>query len=231
MAHSPVVAPHVAVRSVAPATVRVAGGSRIVVQSGTLRPRVAGTTVRVTRRSVTPVSNTVFLDVDEDNFPQDFFPVPGLGFDIPHLAATQGARAVGAGRHHGFGMSFPFFGGAIFVPTAPVMEEEAPTTEAPQEVVETQPVRVVRRERIQEPAPTPTAEAAPAPVPQREADEYVFVRRNGTLIFAVAYSWESGTLRYVTREGLWHIVSGDMLDLKATKQFNEQRGLFFHLPA
>lgn len=235
MAHTPVVAPRVVVRGVARAPVataatRTTSSSRIVMRSGALRPRPAGTTVRVTRRPAAPVSNTVFLDADEDDFPQDFFPVPGLGFDIPHLAATQGARAVGAGRHHhGFGMSFPFFGGAIFVPTSPVMEEETPATQASDEIVETQPVRVVRRERVQEPATSATVEAAPAAL--RESDEYVFVRRNGTLIFAVAYSWESGTLRYVTREGLWHIVSGDMLDLNATKQFNEQRGLFFHLPA
>jgi hypothetical protein len=71
-----------------------------------------------------------------------------------------------------------------------------------------------------------------APAPQHETEEYVFVRRNGTVFFAVAYSWDSGgTLRYVTREGLRHIISADALDLGATQQFNEQRGLNFHLPA
>src|SRR5580765_7756363 len=29
----------------------------------------------------------------------DFIPVPGLGFDMAHVAATRGPEAVGAGRH------------------------------------------------------------------------------------------------------------------------------------
>jgi hypothetical protein len=72
---------------------------------------------------------------------------------------------------------------------------------------------------------------APQPAPEREADQYVFVRRDGTLFFAVAYAWENGTLRYITSEGLRHTVTADKLDLDATQQFNEQRGLIFRLPA
>jgi hypothetical protein len=47
----------------------------------------------------------------------------------------------------------------------------------------------------------------------------------------VAYAWENGTLRYITSEGLRHTVTADKLDLDATQQFNEQRGLIFRLPA
>ena len=50
------------------------------------------------------------------------------------------------------------------------------------------------------------------------------------LLFAVAYSWDNGTLRYVTRDGLRRSVTRDALDMDATQQFNEQRGLSFHLP-
>jgi len=71
-----------------------------------------------------------------------------------------------------------------------------------------------------------TASAGPA-----DNDEFVFVRRDGTVFFAVAYSWEKGTLRYITSEGLRHSVMQDALDLGATQQFNEQRGLNFRLPA
>jgi hypothetical protein len=63
-----------------------------------------------------------------------------------------------------------------------------------------------------------------------ENDEFVFVRRDGSVFFAVAYSWEKGTLRYVTSQGLRHTVTQDALDLDATRQFNEQRGLNFRLP-
>jgi hypothetical protein len=58
----------------------------------------------------------------------------------------------------------------------------------------------------------------------------VFVRRDGTLFFAVAYSWESGNLSYVTQEGFRRSVPRDALDLDATQQFNEQRGLNFRIP-
>jgi hypothetical protein len=57
------------------------------------------------------------------------------------------------------------------------------------------------------------------------------VRRDGTVFFAVGYAWENGTLHYVTREGLRRNVARDSLDLNATQQFNEQRGLNFRLPA
>jgi hypothetical protein len=53
------------------------------------------------------------------------------------------------------------------------------------------------------------------------------VRRDGTVFFAVAYAWENGTLRYVTSEGLRRSVAHETLDLSATQQFNEQRGLNF----
>ena len=38
-------------------------------------------------------------------------------------------------------------------------------------------------------------------------------------------------LRYVTRDGIRRSVSRDSLDIDATQQFNEQRGLSFRVPA
>jgi hypothetical protein len=75
------------------------------------------------------------------------------------------------------------------------------------------------------------AQFLPVPAPVRDAAEYVFVRRDGSLLFAVAYSWDNGTLRYVTRDGLRRSVAQDTLDMDATQQFNEQRGLDFRVPA
>jgi hypothetical protein len=71
----------------------------------------------------------------------------------------------------------------------------------------------------------------PNVTPARETGEYVFVRKDGTVFFAVAYTWENGTLRYVTNEGLRRSVARDLLDLNATQQFNEQLGSNFRLPA
>jgi hypothetical protein len=59
----------------------------------------------------------------------------------------------------------------------------------------------------------------------------VFVRRDGGLVFAVAYSWQNGMLRYVTHDGMRRTIARDAIDLTATQQFNEQRGLSFRSPA
>jgi len=67
--------------------------------------------------------------------------------------------------------------------------------------------------------------------PAEDPAEYVFVRRDGGLIFAVAYSWENGTLRYVTPDGMRRTIAREAIDLTATQQFNEQRGLSFRFPA
>jgi len=69
------------------------------------------------------------------------------------------------------------------------------------------------------------------PGPQADVPEYVFVRRDGTVFFAVAYSWDQGSLRYISSEGTRRSVSRDTLDLKATQEFNEQRGMTFRSPA
>jgi len=162
----------------------------------------------------------------------DFIPVPGLGFDTAHLAATRGPEAVGAGRHRRQQpIFFPFIDGGFFLSTQPVVVEEAAAPGTGQEENEvSEAAEAPRRARVFEPAPVaPRVEEASA-VP-REAEEFVFVRRDGTVFFAVAYAWENGTLRYVTSEGLRRTVTREALDLDATQQFNEQRRLNFRLPA
>jgi hypothetical protein len=67
--------------------------------------------------------------------------------------------------------------------------------------------------------------------PLAPSPEYIFVRRDGTVFFAVAYSWLNGNLQYVTQDGLRKLVSLSTLDLDATTQFNEQRGIEFRSPA
>ena len=87
--------------------------------------------------------------------------------------------------------------------------------------------QLTARRRIDDPmVSAKTASSAPL-----DNEEFVFVRRDGTLFFAVAYSWEKGTLHYITSQGLPRTITEDTLDLDATRQFNEQRGLSFRLPA
>jgi hypothetical protein len=168
--------------------------------------------------------------------------VPGLGFDAVHVAATRGNRGGGRrdGRSRGneFGVLFPFFdGGGYYVPTGPGITGDAQGDGQAIDDAEDQgpgpgpddrpydradrPVRVgnVNRPPVEQPGS------------QVNAPEYVFVRRDGTVFFAVAYSWENGSLRYISSEGMRRSVSRDTLDLNATQQFNEQRGMTFRSPA
>jgi len=127
---------------------------------------------------------------------------------------------------------FPFFDGGFSLPGSAAAVEEAPGAEtAQQEAIDAEARETSHRHRAAEQvtAPQPAVEAASAATP--DDDQFVFVRRDGTVFFAVAYSWENGTLRYVTSQGLRHTVTQDALDLDATQQFNEQRGLNFRLPA
>jgi hypothetical protein len=144
-------------------------------------------------------------------------------------AATRGPEAVGAGRHRQETPVFiPFLDGGFFLPSSPLVVEEAV---APQEEnPETEVAETPQRAHATQPAPAPrqVEEASAAP---RQTEEFVFVRRDGTVFFAIAYAWENGTLRYVTSEGLRRSVARETLDLNATQQFNEQRGLNFRLPA
>jgi hypothetical protein len=166
----------------------------------------------------------------------EFDSTPGLGFDYAHVAATHPNGENGR-RHHGNGFNegavlFPFSGGGYFLPTdlgATTVEGaqgEGSVTEDAEEEGDAAPAQRPPRVRSVDRLPV-----LGPPAPQRDVPEYVFVRRDGTVFFAVAYSWEHGALRYVSSEGLRRSVECDKLDLDATQQFNEQRGMVFRAPA
>jgi hypothetical protein len=180
----------------------------------------------------------------------DFQNVPGLGFDYPHLAAISGNRGRFGGGFYG---AFPFgygYGGYPYGSPYPydspgIVDEGQPADTAPSDAqvsVADQNIPadaydlppMPRRPRAPRPANDPqaaSAQAQSAPAPQPDVEQYVFVRRDGGVVFAVAYSWDKGTLRYVTPEGQRRSIGRDALDLNATQQFNEQRGLTFQAPA
>lgn len=171
----------------------------------------------------------------EADFSGDANGVPGLGFDQVHVAATRGVSRDGRdrGRRFGndYGVLFPFFdGGGYYMPTGPEASGdvqgdgqddgqgvEDAEDQGPER--EDRPPRRVNREPMEQPGPQP------------DVPEYVFVRRDGTVFFAVAYTWVDGALRYISSEGARRSVSRDTLDLNATQQFNEQRGMTFRSPA
>lgn len=193
---------------------------RFAPRFGTL---VSGRTGRAVRRA-----NRVLFNSGQ----VDFQDVPGLGFDYPHLAAVSGNR-----RNHGsrFNGGFPFgFGGFLLSPSVVVEEPPAADSpsaapeEVPLEAASDDPVERLSHSRARASAPS---ESLAAPAPQPDAEQFVFVRRDGSLVFAIAYSWDNGSLRYVTPEGFRRTIASDALDLGATQQFNEQRGLTFRWPA
>ncbi len=162
-------------------------------------------------------------------FSQDFVPVPGLGFDMVHFAALHGTAAVG-------GQTFPggmvssggsFFQSGFFLPAAPTIVIQMPPIVIQQPVIQLAPP-----EPVEAPAPAKAVPAEEPPAkPVRDAAEYVFVKRDGGLLFAVAFLWERDHLQYITREGQRRSIALGTLDLEATQRFNEERGLTFRLPA
>jgi hypothetical protein len=247
-APAPQMAPHMAMRAAPSAGIRISGGTRmssgghsvaglsrfVRTRSGAIVPRPAprtGTPIR----TGSPIRNRVPGGSGRVLRSQDDM-VPGLGFDFPHFAATHPNGTHDRDRDRGFfGGFIPFFsGGGYYMPLFPDDIEEGPPADAQDATAaEPEPVQPaprpgdyeLRQNRLPSPA---SAQAAAEP---EAAEQYVFVRRDGTVFFATAYAWENGTLRYITSEGLRHTVTSDKLDLGATQQFNEQRGLIFRSPA
>src|SRR5713101_4240974 len=82
-------------------------GARVASRPGSTTAGRTMFVIRTPRRTGTPIlRNGVPLNTFDDGF----MPVPGLGFDFPHLAAISGSRS---GRRHSraFGSFIPFFDG------------------------------------------------------------------------------------------------------------------------
>lgn len=232
-------APHVAMHASPMVGTRVSSGSHAVAGSSRYVRTRSGMIVVRQPRTGTPIRNGSRGNSGRVLRSQDLG-VPGLGFDYAHFAATHphGIHDRDRDRDRRFFAGFvPFFsGGGYYMPLFPDDIEDAPSAE-PQAVdngeSEPEPVQSARRPGDYEPRQNrpPAAQAVAVAEREPEAEPYVFVRRDGTVFFATAYAWENGTLRYITSEGLRHTVTSDKLDLNATQQFNEQRGLTFRSPA
>jgi len=156
--------------------------------------------------------------------------VPGLGFDEAHLAAVCPNGVGTGGLGVGSGFYFPFFEGGYYMPGYAGADESAAANAQQQDSGDVD-ARDYYGRRVREAPVAPPVVTSQEPTPVADSDQYVFVRRDGTFFFAVAYAWENGTLRYVTSDGRRRNIEKDALDLDATQQFNEQRGFSFRLPA
>ena len=160
----------------------------------------------------------------------DGYPVPGLGFDYPHFFATHPNFGRNCRRCAGFGFGsgfiVPFIDGGFYLPT-PVYGDQGAPQPAEEAAAEQPAPPEAPADRGANLVPSGSGRTLPVPAQQ----EYVFVRRDGTLIFAVAYSWINDRLQYVTSEGIRRTVPRNTLDLDATQQFNDQRGVPIQRPA
>jgi hypothetical protein len=236
--HAAMVAPRTAMAAPHTGAAQMVAVPRTVVRGGMVRPRTAMPIVRNPRRPVTTVRRSDRFDREDFSRRPGCNSAPGLGFDAVHQAAVCGSGIVGSRGRGVIPAFFPFFDGGFFLPgsQAAIDETSAADATAPEESeieARVEAREASRRRRVSEPVtnPAPASTNETPSATSSDNDEFVFVRRDGTIFFAVAYSWENGTLRYVNSQGLRHTVTQDALDLDATRQFNEQRGLNFRLPA
>jgi len=241
--HAVATAPHsVSVAHAVPAgAAHFSGGARIAPRSVSGRVGSINSSVRVIRRpnSLRPgVSANRQRSFDSTGAPR-------RGFDslrTPGTRLNRGNRGDRGNRfdrdrrrnRNEFAAFFPFFDGGFFLPSSPLDAEDGSGEGQPEETADEgypEGPPPDARFGLQGQAQPPAASRDERPEPQHPSEEYVFVRRDGTVFFAVAYAWDSGTLRYVTTEGFRRSVGSEALDLDATQKFNEQRGLNFHSPA
>ncbi len=215
-------------------------GTQVIRTSG---DGVSGAPVTVSNPAGTVSGNSV------DRLLNGSYPAPGLGFDYTHLAAVNrnlGVRALvdpitqhRLAQERNLRRSAPI----AAAPAFPVVVNSIVVNVLPQPPVviiqepEPEPESIGRVQFVERAAPVGAA-AEPAffyEPPERESDELVLVRRDGLLLFAVAFtsrpaaSGQGTRIVYVTREGHRRSVALAELDLDATRDLNEARGSTVHL--
>jgi hypothetical protein len=181
-----------------------------------------------------PVGRTPIATSKQSAFVPDFTGVPGLGFDWVHYAAVHPGRGRRPGNRGGYQGYFPFFDAGFLLPYAQTYADAPADNSQAYDYQPQGPVDIgggYAADASDHTYSRPATSYDVVVTPQNPNEAYIFVKRDGTVFFAVAYSWESGNLCYVTQEGLRRSVSRVDLDLNATQQFNEQRGFSFRLPA
>jgi len=231
-AHAFVAAAPVAVAHSAPA--RTSISARPVVRSAPVSTRVnaAPRSTRPTGWNQTHTTRRTNFSTDPV-FPNGGFsggdnPVPGFGFDYTHFFAVH----PNAGRHHfrrDSGFVIPFIDGGFYMPVPMYADQGQAAPQAEDGEVANQPTPA-EQNSVRDEDRNFRDRMRSEPLPP-EQTEYVFVRQDGSLIFAVAYSLINDRLQYVTAEGLRRTIPLNTLDFAATQQFNEQRGVSLRLPA
>ena len=232
VSHVGAMAPRVVMPARQAMSARAMPGPRMVARGGTVRPKTGMPVARSTRGQFTTRRrfDNRFENGDIGRR-RDCNSAPGLGFDAVHQAAICGSGIGFGGRGFAGSSFFPFFDGGFFLPGSPTtaVEDSSAADNSQTEASDVQVRDRGWRNRVADPVTAPPVEASSST--PADDEQFVFVRRDGTVFFAVGYAWENGVLRYVTSQGLRRTVTQDALDLDATREFNEQRGLNFRLPS
>jgi hypothetical protein len=128
------------------------------------------------------------------------------------------------------GVVLSFFGGGGFYVPAANDAESAPQEESPENDANQQPDSNLQAGDQEPPASATARSNSNSDSPEEPLAEFVFVRRDGSTLFAVAYTMWNDKVQYVTKEGLRRTVALDSLDLDATQKLNEERGNTINLP-
>ncbi len=171
--------------------------------------------------------------------------VPGLGFDRSQLPAASGNLQFGSanGRRACTRRNSVIPIVILAYPSSSDTDDPAPgdpssadpsNQQLPQETapaVEPQPANPVPEVRD---GPSGTSTTAPdasqtADAPTGNVREFIFVRREGQVLFASAFSISRGQLRYVTPEGILRTIAVAELDIAATGKMNEAFGTIVDL--
>jgi hypothetical protein len=178
----------------------------------------------------------------ENLFPFDSISdVPGLGFDFPHWAAINGALRssplqIGHRGHGAQGSFVPLFFGGYPYDYADSASDQQDQQQDPQTVEQSQPQSQTAVNEQPIPAQqgtdsgsdtgNPSASVSEPQAPEQVPDvgNFIFVRRDGRILFASVFSVVGPQLQYVSPEGIRRTLAISDLDVDATQQMNEARG-------
>jgi hypothetical protein len=170
-------------------------------------------------------------------------PVPGLGFDYAHLAASARntekrgltdpvtlhrlAQEERLRRQTPAAAASPLIlipiTNVVIVQPPPVIviDEPAPAAQAAAPWMVAGPASAAVAPAV----PEMSRELSPPPVPPIPLEEILLVRRDGARLAVVAFSQNDARIVYITREGLRRSLTLAELDLDATTLVNEERGV------
>lgn len=235
------------------AQMRAPGNAPVMVAAGTPVVRLSPVRFRASDLAATNLGGA------GQNVVTGRYPVPGLGFDYTHFAAvnrdlatralidpaTQQRIAQSLQTNRVPIVPIPVLAVVnnvqvvvVLQPPMVILSEDefsGPTESGQQRerrrlARELEEAEWAARERLQEARRAPRVEEAAAPaLPPREVPELVLIRRDGALLFAVAYVLRGDRIVYVTREGHRQSVPLQQLDLEATREMNESLGTTLHL--